>query len=421
MAMKRLNRDSIRPGDILFSARPGAVGKTIRGLTRGEVSHAMICVQHSSFIDSTMEGVHARNVQRLFFEDDEIVFHFRLSEDVAPERLAAIIEYARSQIGARYSLPEAARSVMAVRKPRTRKQFCSRLVAQAYKSAGFELVPDADYCSPEMLRRSPLLLELPVQTEAVTAKELDWWNNNPDAVERTLGGYSRFFSLVRKFAPNVETQDDLLRLRIHNVEADPHVVEAFHQSGFLDLWRIDIHLHPWRYDLALMAQQRGNHLRPYCVSTIQEAYTGGLRFAQNLATLRRFHKDFPRPSLELEIKLYKTLAQNHQSRREVAYSWLLAHHPDDLARHMEQIAPHSSEWFRIVQVVDEDLANLSGYAIQQEGSSFVCSSCGELPARAYRIVNEADVNPGVPSLSLCEDCLEIRRGLGYVLQPFLEQ
>lgn len=271
MAMKRLNRDSIRPGDILFSARPGAVSKTIRGLTRGDVSHAMICVQHSSFIDSTMEGVHARNVQRLFFEDDEIVFHFRVSDFVPPERLAVITEYARSQIGARYSLPEAARSVMSARKPRTRKQFCSRLVAQAYKSAGFDLVPDADYCSPEMLRRSPLLLELSVQTEAVTAEEVDWWNNNPDAVERTLEGYNRFFSLVRKFAPNVETHDDLLRLRIHHVEEDPHVVEAFHQSGFLDLWRTDIHLHPWRYDPALMAQQRGNNLRRYCVSTTREA------------------------------------------------------------------------------------------------------------------------------------------------------
>lgn len=419
--MKRLNRDSIHPGDILFSARPGTVGKTVRGLTRGDVSHAMICVQHSSFIDSTMEGVHARNVQRLFFEDDEIVFHFRLSEDVAPERLAAITEYARSQIGARYSLPEAARSVMAFRKPRTRKQFCSRLVAQAYKSAGIDLVPDSDYCSPEMLRRSPLLLELPVQTEAVTAEELDWWNNNPDAIERTLEGYNRFFSLVRKIAPNVETHDDLLRLRIRHVEADPHVVEAFHQSGLLDLWRIDIKLHPWRYDATLMAQQRGDNLRAYCVSTIQEAYTGGLRFAQNLTTLRRFQKDFPRPSLELEIKLYQTLAKNHQSRREVAYSWLLVHHPANLARYMQQIVPHSPEWFRIVQVVDQDLANLSSQAIQQEGSSLVCSLCGELPANAYRIVNEADVSPGVPSLSLCVDCLEIRRGRGYVLQTFLEQ
>lgn len=34
----------------------------------GIVSHAMICVQHGSFIDSTADGVQARNLQRELFE-----------------------------------------------------------------------------------------------------------------------------------------------------------------------------------------------------------------------------------------------------------------------------------------------------------------------------------------------------------------
>ncbi len=378
----------------------------------------MICVQHSSIIDSTMEGVHPRNPQRMFFEDDEKVFQFRLKEAAAPSQLAAITEYARAQVVARYSLPEAARSVLALRRPRTRKQFCSRLVAQAYRQAGFDLVPDADYCSPEALRRSPLLQELPVQTETVPQEEVDWWNSSPDGVEKTQEGYNELFNLIRKFAPDVETHDDLLRFRLKHPDADPHVIQAFHSSGFLDLWRHELAVHPWRYDHALMAHQGGDAIRQYCVNTVQEAYTGGLRFAQNLATLQHYDTLHPRGSLELEIQLYRTLVRNHQSRREVAYSWLKSHHPEDLERFMEQIAPHSPEWFRIVQVVDANLAAMSTNAVQQEGSVDVCSTCGDQPAHLYRIVNEADVNPGVPSMSLCEDCLHIRRDMKYELEPF---
>ncbi|WP_111548100.1 hypothetical protein [Mesorhizobium kowhaii] len=103
--MKRIQIDSVEPGDIMFTARPRS--KVVRFATQGILSHAMICVQHGSFIDSTMDGVQARNLQRELFEDNEKVFHFRLKEPVAPEILSNIIDYARAEIGARYSLPEA--------------------------------------------------------------------------------------------------------------------------------------------------------------------------------------------------------------------------------------------------------------------------------------------------------------------------
>ncbi len=126
--LKRLVLDSVEPGDIIFTARPGKISRAIRASTGGVVSHAMICVQHGSFIDSTSDGVQARNLQRELFEDDEKVFHFRLKEKLRPEKLAKVIDLARAEIGARYSTIEAIRSVASVRKPRSKRQFCSRLV-----------------------------------------------------------------------------------------------------------------------------------------------------------------------------------------------------------------------------------------------------------------------------------------------------
>lgn len=66
--MKRIKIESLQPGDIILTARPGKGSKFIRGATGGMVSHAMICVQQGSFIDSTMDGVQARNIQREFLK-----------------------------------------------------------------------------------------------------------------------------------------------------------------------------------------------------------------------------------------------------------------------------------------------------------------------------------------------------------------
>jgi cell wall-associated NlpC family hydrolase len=149
--VKRIKIDSLQPGDIILTARSAKSSKWIRYSTGGTVSHAMICVQHDSFIDSTSNGVQARNIQRELFDDDEEVSAFRLKDSLAVEIIAQVVDFARSEIGARYSMAEAARSVVGGPKPRNNRQFCSRLVARAYNSVGVQLVPDHDYCSPEEL------------------------------------------------------------------------------------------------------------------------------------------------------------------------------------------------------------------------------------------------------------------------------
>ena len=101
--MKRIRIDGVKPADILFTARPGMISKAIRVVTDGVVSHAMICVQHGSFIDSTLAGVQARNLQREVFEDDELAFHFRLKNPPSRQVLEQVINYARAEVGARYS------------------------------------------------------------------------------------------------------------------------------------------------------------------------------------------------------------------------------------------------------------------------------------------------------------------------------
>jgi len=60
----------------------------------------------------------------------------------------AISNFVRMRVGTQYSTKEALKTVAGGSKNWTRKQFCSRLVAQAYASVAHTLVPNANFCSP---------------------------------------------------------------------------------------------------------------------------------------------------------------------------------------------------------------------------------------------------------------------------------
>nr|WP_319390395.1 YiiX/YebB-like N1pC/P60 family cysteine hydrolase [uncultured Cohaesibacter sp.] len=207
--MKRIKFQLLKPGDIILTASRSKTGKAIRVSTRGSVSHAMICVQQGSIIDSTSDGVQARNLQRELFEDDEEFFAFRLKEELPAHKVAQIVDFARSEIGTRYSKIEAARTVLGGSKPRDRREFCSRLVARAYQSAGVQLVPDHDYCSPEDLRNSPLLTELPEISETVDPDEIAWMQGRPNPIEMTRDAQNFVLSVARRIDASVENLQDI--------------------------------------------------------------------------------------------------------------------------------------------------------------------------------------------------------------------
>ncbi|SDX87794.1 YiiX/YebB-like N1pC/P60 family cysteine hydrolase [Roseicitreum antarcticum] len=282
--MKRIKIDSVMQGDILFTARPGKTSKGIRFTTGGLVSHAMICVANGSFIDSTRNGVQARNLQRELFEDDEQAFHFRLK--IPPERqiLAQVIDYARAEIGARYSLTEAARSVSPFRSSSSKKQFCSRLVARVFNQAGIELVPNANYCTPEDLRQSPLLKELTVEFESVTIEELALMSGGLNPVDAMHDAQNAVLEAARSVDSKIESFNDLYALLVKRPETDQVIANALVSSGYLDLWKKEVARHPWRYTSGLMDKlsEPPKLLCDYCIGTIKEAYSGGVRFAINL-------------------------------------------------------------------------------------------------------------------------------------------
>ncbi len=421
--IRRVKVELLEPGDIVLTATAGKTTKVVRRASKGIVSHAMICVQNGSTIDSTDDGVQAHNIQRELYGPDDYVAVFRLKEPLSETRLGAVIDFARSEIGTRYSKLEAARSVLGGPKPRNRQLFCSRLVARAYAYADVQLVPDPDYCTPEALRLSPLLVELSEMTELVSEAELAAWAARPNPLADMRAAQNEVLEVARKLDPSVENFTDLDALVQQNPQWDERIALAYRESGYLDLWRADFAINPWHYDLDVMEADtkdgRVDELRSYCISTIREFHTGGLRFAVNLAHYEAALQTNLRHTTTQLVGLYKQLVRNDHLRREVALAWLQRHHPNDAHAHLQRITPHSDQWFSIIDRVEPRLGAIARLSIERMGSSEVCSSCGD-PPDDYLLVNSAEAMPGVPSLRLCTDCVEIRRGFGEVLVSLLD-
>jgi hypothetical protein len=127
--------DLILPGDIVLTTTSEPMSQTIRKVIGADISHAMICVAKSSVIDSTGDGGYARNIERIILEPGCAGYVLRPSKPLTIDQLHNVISFARSGVGTRYSKTGAAKSVLAGFAP-GRRQFCSRLVAQAYREAG---------------------------------------------------------------------------------------------------------------------------------------------------------------------------------------------------------------------------------------------------------------------------------------------
>ena len=237
--MKRVKMSCLLRGDIILTTTTATVSKAIRWGTKSDISHAMICVQHGSVIDATSEGVHARNVQRLFFEDECALHILRLKTGLGPDQAEQICQFVRQRIGSEYSTREAMRTAVGGSNQWTRKQFCSRLVAQAYASAGIKLVDDPNYCAPADLAKSSLLVAVSDAVESVSDEEADRWAAHTDLTEAMRSAINVVLEGARKKEKGIQTFEDIVPYLIQHPEDDAYFANLLTRSGYLTVWQLN--------------------------------------------------------------------------------------------------------------------------------------------------------------------------------------
>lgn len=253
--MKKVDVGKIQVGDIILSTSSGWEGNLVRKSTRSDISHAMLCVAPSSVMDSTGDGVHARNIDKMFFEDDCALYVYRLIEAISPSKLKKVIDFVRLRTGARYSYVEATASILRLPLQGTSLQFCSRLVATAYESAGIKVVSGSHYfCTPENLKSSKYLELVDGAVVNVSQAEIEYLKDDGDSTAGMREVTNRLLDLARKVWPLLSSLNDVEFYVIKNPAKDRRIADAYRCSGYLEYYKVELQRFPWRYDEEEMAR-----------------------------------------------------------------------------------------------------------------------------------------------------------------------
>jgi len=142
---------------LLFKGKT-VISRFIRWQTRSPYSHAALLLDDGRSIIESVEGAGVR--ERFLTEDDAGGFDAFMVPGLSPTQAAAVISFARAQLGRKYDYWAIIRFIDRERMPENDRWFCSELVFQAFDQAGVKLLVRIDSwaVSPGMLALSPLLL-----------------------------------------------------------------------------------------------------------------------------------------------------------------------------------------------------------------------------------------------------------------------
>jgi hypothetical protein len=413
--MRKLNETALQIGDIILTTTTDFLSKGIRKVTGSDISHALVYVESHSVIDATGDGVHSRNTQRLFWEDECAVHVLRLAEGLDATQSRHIVNYVRGRIGTRYSKIEAARSVLGGERHPNRRQFCSRLVSQAYASAGLNLVATPNYCTPEQLKNSPRLIAVYGAVRNVSDEEIKLWEGIHDTPQSMRDATNALLSGARVKNAHIEDVNDI----DHHLQVTPgddlYFADLYERSGYLTVWVAEREKNRWQYDLQAMMDAPGTDeaKRQYCENLLGDDEEGLVRFEVNRAGYSLLVEKFPMETFRLLKTLYEKLVELHLNRRQTAAQWL--HRQYSIVSPARDpsvlLTPHTSEWFAALAAWNPHQAAHTRSILQQSGSNSVCSVCGDEPVRDYRLVGPGIPDGAICTLRLCNDCWRIRANM----------
>lgn len=322
--MKKFNLSTIQIGDIILTTTTELLSKGIRKVTKGDISHALIYVGAGSVIDSTNEGVRSRSLQRLFLEDGSAVHVLRLADELSKTKARQIVDFARQRIGTQYSIIEAVRTVVGGAREPSRRQFCSRLAAQAYASAGLHIAADPNYCTPEDLKSSALLIVVPDVVVDVDKEEVEALQRIPDATQWMADVTRALLSGSRERNSAIEAVDDIDKHLQQTPEDDAYFVELFEKSGYLTVWKNEAEKNPWMYDPQLMRSSplSDAQKQEYCNIVLNDHGEGMHRYEHNLKHYASLVQVYPLNTFRRLLVLYEKLVELQRLRRQTAEQWV---------------------------------------------------------------------------------------------------
>ena len=310
--------ENLKAGDIILTAQLGLVSKAVRLSTGSKFSHAILYVGDGSYIHSDGQGVHSNNVQRLIFEKKGYAEVLRVENS---DYIYEACIFARSQIGKEYSVKDAISTKNPLlKKKKNNRQFCSRLVAQAYEYSGLKLVDDVDYCTPKELNDSSFTNIATGCLRRATEYETEF-ANSPSPLQRQTEITNEILSSVRKItSTDIQSFEDLAKFVIENPSYDSQITDLVRNSGYLNMWEYEANQNPWRYDgkIFLSLGMDSNFKKERAEFELKSALEQAKLYSRNYKMYQNLRLHYDRRYFEMNMELYRSLINQMNKRIESA-------------------------------------------------------------------------------------------------------
>lgn len=277
---------NLKPCDIILIGEKTPKSMLIQFVTSGQYSHAMLYVGNS-ILHATLKGVFADNPQRMHFSTTDNVVVMRLKAPLSQTAIDAIIKYARTQVGKQYSISQATTVILGPRIFTSPKQFCSRLIAQAFLEADIKIVSTPEYCSPVDIFRSELFET--VENSLCEANEdalIVARQFNPIEVNHRC--YYEWLDktrvLARKFGYYIASEETVSQFLEMYPQHSDEVSDYIRESGYLENYKYEKTSNPYRFSTRLcrkMCQQNREKAIMLFIHDSQQEIDVSYRFINN--------------------------------------------------------------------------------------------------------------------------------------------
>lgn len=308
-----LDLTKLQPYDIILTKGKGIISKSIRLVTKGEYSHAIICRCNTSIAEATMDGgVFSASPQRLSFDNLDDCKVLRLNRALSAEEQERLRMFIGSLMTSKYSIREAVRTKRFNKtkfRAKEKLQFCSRFVAQAYQQIGINLVNNPDYCSPEEINKSDALITVENHLRPMTEEDLAI-QKKPNMViinqKETYKWLDKAISLAKeKKDYPISTINDVLNFLLTHQQYDAEISTYIKETNYLEQYKDDEKANPERYSF----QGIGSINMDIEVGILNSMIK---HFMHEYNTYKAMLKDNSLEYLELHLKLYRNLLTQKQ-------------------------------------------------------------------------------------------------------------
>lgn len=314
--------DRLLPGDIVLT-REEPSGKSFKELKamlqsrvirykiKGNYSHVMMYVGSGSYIHSDLKGVHAGSINRCIFNSPNDV---KILRTVAvPVQINKAIEFVRNQVGKEYDVKEAVGAIYSKLKGKDNRQFCSRLIAQAFEYAGVKLTSDADKSTPACIEKSGLAYKPFYAVRTQNLEEQNLLDEGSVNLESQIKITNELLKSARELTnKDIQTIEELLKTAINFSYLDGKLANLISSSGFLDIYEHEIDKNTYRYDIhdakTKFSMYSHEYISHICKAEIKATKDNYPRYSSQYMAFIQLKQQRPQNKcLSLMVDLYKKL------------------------------------------------------------------------------------------------------------------